>query len=946
MKPNDAELIQRILADDQGAFTALMKKYQKQVHALAWRKVGDFHIAEEITQDTFLKVYQNLATLKHPQRFAGWLYVITNQRCIAWLRKSRRPMQSLESMPAAEVEELSYFQHLAAQHEETATTQRRAVVKHLLQKLPESERTVVTLHYLGEMSCEEISRFLGVSPNTIKSRLHRARKRLKKEEHMVRETLGSFQLSPTLMENIMKQISRIKPTSPAASKPLVPWALAASTAVLVVLMLGVGNQYLIRFQQPYSFEATSEMTVDIVDEPIVLNLASKPDVRNQLGRADAPGRGAGNAGPKAASLLIAAAQVDEVPFSKPKPMWHQTGPKAHAVSTLFVTSEKELYAVSGRKLYKLAAARESWALSNANLPESYFGMPMAERRDTLYLVTEAGLLASIDRGETWHAIGTRPKGRAADLLVTDEGFYLAIEDSMFGSTDAGKTWHLLKRWHPINNSSRGPALRSAAAVDNTVFVGTSQGLYRLNAGIWEKLPVAPSQTIDSLAVADNRIYLSAGKRQDQRSSSLFTSTDLGDSWTEITPTGQNWGMDALQIGFVKVVAVGDTVLALGAGVLRSTDGGSTWENLGFHKHAFTHSIFPAVALDENTFFRGGANGIGCSTDGGDTWHPFIIEPALHQPKVLNLARVKNVLYAATPKGVIRSTDGGTRWTEVGIAPGVPSQLSEGAMVDSRWLTFSKLAAVDQTVYVKTHHLNESRLFCLAFGSWAFVPVEGMPTCGKTYIQWAIEAAETIDNGGFAVSGDTFYVEYERKLFRWRSGEREWHDTGFEDTSEGPYSNNAKAFELAALGESVYVGKRDGHLFQSRDSGDSWHDITANLPFRFEWLEEIAFAGSTVYVATNEGVITSSDGVNWHAVTDSAGARLVMNHFAVDDTFHDNPGVYAVSDEGIYRLKSDTMTWKQIVSEVPPGATSLLVDGDMLYVGTENRGVFRLQLKEF
>ena len=83
MKNNDVELIERILAGDQEAFATLVRKHQKRVHALAWRKVGDFHIAEEIAQDTFLKVYQNLATLKHPQRFAGWLYVITHQRCIA-----------------------------------------------------------------------------------------------------------------------------------------------------------------------------------------------------------------------------------------------------------------------------------------------------------------------------------------------------------------------------------------------------------------------------------------------------------------------------------------------------------------------------------------------------------------------------------------------------------------------------------------------------------------------------------------------------------------------------------------------------------------------------------------------------------------------------------------------------------------------------------------------
>ena len=71
MKNEDVELIQNILAGDENAFVSLVEKYQKQVHALAWRKIGDFHIAEEITQDTFLKVYQKLSTLKDSNQFAG-----------------------------------------------------------------------------------------------------------------------------------------------------------------------------------------------------------------------------------------------------------------------------------------------------------------------------------------------------------------------------------------------------------------------------------------------------------------------------------------------------------------------------------------------------------------------------------------------------------------------------------------------------------------------------------------------------------------------------------------------------------------------------------------------------------------------------------------------------------------------------------------------------------
>ena len=97
MKNNDVELIHRILDGDDTAFSSLVGKYQKQVHALAWRKIGDFHIAEEITQDTFLKAYQKLASLKKPHRFAGWLYVIATRCCQAWLRKNGYKLNHLRN---------------------------------------------------------------------------------------------------------------------------------------------------------------------------------------------------------------------------------------------------------------------------------------------------------------------------------------------------------------------------------------------------------------------------------------------------------------------------------------------------------------------------------------------------------------------------------------------------------------------------------------------------------------------------------------------------------------------------------------------------------------------------------------------------------------------------------------------------------------------------------
>ena len=309
MQKNDVELIHRILDGDDTAFTELVTKYRKSVHALVWRKIGDFHIAEEITQDTFLKAYQKLSTLKRPQRFASWLYVIASRRCLAWQRKKRILTKSLEETSSAQIEKATYSQYVVDENTRITAETQRDVVKKLLAKLPESERTIITLHYFSEMSSSEIGAFLGVSANTIRSRLRRAQQRLQKEETMIREALDYFKLSPNLTDNIMQEISRLKPT-PSTSKPLVPWAFATASAILIMLMLGIGSRNLVRFQHPYSLDAQAETTIQLVDAPIVINIDTEPDVRNQLGNTNPLGISE-NDGQKPDEVLLAAAQAEE-----------------------------------------------------------------------------------------------------------------------------------------------------------------------------------------------------------------------------------------------------------------------------------------------------------------------------------------------------------------------------------------------------------------------------------------------------------------------------------------------------------------------------------------------------------------------------------------------------------------------------------------------------------
>ncbi len=210
-KDDDVELIRRFLSGDDAAFGILVEKYRESIHTLACRKIHDFHHAEEIMQDTFLKAYRKLPTLKNPNQFAGWIHIIAKHLCIDWMRKQKPEMQSLEDTRQEEIEESSYTHHMLEQKVTERAEYCKELVEKLLEKLSENERTVITLYYLDEMSTKEIGEFMGVSVNTITSRLQRARKQLQNDQSpLLQEYYGHLQLSDNLKENIMSQLEQLR----------------------------------------------------------------------------------------------------------------------------------------------------------------------------------------------------------------------------------------------------------------------------------------------------------------------------------------------------------------------------------------------------------------------------------------------------------------------------------------------------------------------------------------------------------------------------------------------------------------------------------------------------------------------------------------------------------------------------------------------------------------
>ena len=996
MIDNDVQLIHGILDGDETAFTTLVQKYQKSVHALAWRKIGDFHVAEEITQDTFLQVYKKLGTLKNPNQFEGWLYVIANRRCINWLQRRKPTMQSLEHTPMEEIEESSYAHHTSAERETEASKRRRTIVKKLLEKLPESERTVVTLYYLGEMDTKEIGRFLGVSVNTITSRLQRARRRLRTEEELlVHEVLGSVQLPINLTENIVRRVADINPASPPAGKPALPWAAFGAATVLVILLLGMSSHYMTRFQKPYSFEARSEPTIEIVDAPIVLNTTAKPDVQNRLGHAVTLGRSDRVGSQVSETLLTSDTWGDSSRFSGSQ--WTPVnGLQGGAGIKLFSTSEGKLYALTATGLYRLANDGNTWSLINTSLPIEEF-LPITEHGGTLYLAAHK-IFTSTDWGETWNELGDfLPRGYPTGLVITNKvqrqtsqapiAMYLAFLDKgIFRSTDAGK------QWTPINDGLTGKRIYAMAAVGNTIFAGTNRGLHRLNSGVWEQLSVGTAKAIHTLEVFENNLYVRTGPdlftttktieeiaiNDNTSLNSIYHSTDLGTSWTDITPKAKS-ALIRTPTG-IRFLPVDKPLLTQSVVGTYATDAGQTWTNLESDLNSFALNQQPLVAIDERTFYRAGIFGVHRTTDAGNSWHR--CTNGMAGMATLDLVLFNDRLYLHTSEGIFQSTDRGVSWESVYES------------LYSSFFAFSKLKIVDNVLYVIMDEGANLRVLRLSADGNALIPVEGIPdfdgealvmefwteahfeelkqaslAAGRQVIKNVPASLYLLDVyggvGGFAVSDETFYIEFLGRLFKWKPGDPEWTNTGLVDVSKRSHTGLNKGFKLAVSAETIYVGKRDGRLFQSFDGGDSWRDVTSNLPLRFSSFKEIIFVGSTVYVATNKGVLASQAGTHWRVITDKMGAYIGIDTFAVDGTT-----VYGIGDTGVYRLdnrgkwhKISPSAPKKVVSlgdskngntpqvpwEFDPQTTgkvvSLVAKNDRLYIATFQLGIFHLSLEK-
>jgi RNA polymerase sigma factor (sigma-70 family) len=170
----DIFYIEQVLAGNINAFSFIVDRHKDKAYNLAFRICGNHEDAEEIAQDSFLKVYKSLRGFKMKSSFSTWLYRIVYNTAISKVRIKKKGVLSLEDFPA----DATDFIGNNTSEEEAEKEYRSSLLSFALQKINEDERGLISLHYYEDMSIEEISDITGISKSNVKVRMFRARQKM------------------------------------------------------------------------------------------------------------------------------------------------------------------------------------------------------------------------------------------------------------------------------------------------------------------------------------------------------------------------------------------------------------------------------------------------------------------------------------------------------------------------------------------------------------------------------------------------------------------------------------------------------------------------------------------------------------------------------------------------------------------------------------------------
>lgn len=169
----DEELVAATLNGDVHAFSILVKKYSNALCSVSYGVIGDFHRAQDVVQEAFIKAYYKLRTLKEPEKVGSWLYSITYRLSIDLKRKLQKDQHVLDQIERID-DPLSFDEMVDIREVHTE-------IWKALNGVDERNRIIIVLFHISGFSLERIGKLLGLSASAVESRIRRTRKQLKLE---------------------------------------------------------------------------------------------------------------------------------------------------------------------------------------------------------------------------------------------------------------------------------------------------------------------------------------------------------------------------------------------------------------------------------------------------------------------------------------------------------------------------------------------------------------------------------------------------------------------------------------------------------------------------------------------------------------------------------------------------------------------------------------------
>jgi RNA polymerase sigma-70 factor (ECF subfamily) len=170
----ELEWLRRAQDGDAVAFTRLAEAYKVPVFNLCYRMLGNASDAEDATQETFARMYAKLHTFRPDRKLASWVLSIAAHYCIDRLRRRRVPLLPLDDAPGG----VDPPSRLPSPEETVLRQEARDEVQAMIATLEPEYRAPVILHYWHGLSYKEIADVMGLTPQAVKTRLHRARQKL------------------------------------------------------------------------------------------------------------------------------------------------------------------------------------------------------------------------------------------------------------------------------------------------------------------------------------------------------------------------------------------------------------------------------------------------------------------------------------------------------------------------------------------------------------------------------------------------------------------------------------------------------------------------------------------------------------------------------------------------------------------------------------------------